>query len=284
MEFIYRKLCKTIYIINMNINSIKNRLEIIIFGTDTKAGKLFDVALLFLILTSVFLVIMESIPGENMFSFLSTTRVELIYTTIFALEYLLRIWISSDKKKYIFSFWGIIDFVAVLPSILLVFLSTGHYFAVIRGLRLLRVFRILKLTRYMSESIILIESLKNSFKKIIVFLMFVLMVSIIMGTVMYVIEGGYNAESSFRSIPDSIYWAIVTITTVGYGDIIPQTVIGKFISSLLMLVGYGVIAIPTGIVTAEVVKSDKNPQKCLHCHSIISHEAKFCAQCGTVIS
>jgi len=267
----------------MTIKKIKNRLEIIIFGTDTKAGKLFDIALLLVIIVSVLGVIIESIPGKYPLDILSTKKLEWFFTAIFGFDYLLRIWVSSNRKKYVFSFWGIIDFIAFTPSILMIFLSGVHYIGVIRGLRLLRVFRILKLTRYMSESIALIEALKNSAKKITVFLMFILIVAIIMGTFMYVVEGGYNSDCNFRSIPDSIYWAIVTITTVGYGDITPHTFLGKFISSILMLIGYGVIAIPTGIVTAEITTSKNETQKCKNCQSKVQLNDKFCKSCGSKV-
>lgn len=262
--------------------TIKAKLYEIIFESDTKAGKLFDVLLLAVIVLSILLVMLESVPSiENEYHSL-LKFLEWSITLIFSLEYCLRIWIVSKPKTYIFSFYGMIDFLSILPSYLGLFFVGTHGFMVIRALRLLRVFRILKLNRYMNEGAIIVKALKQSRYKISVFLFAVLTMVVIIGTLMYLIEG---AENGFTSIPRGIYWAIVTLTTVGYGDISPSTALGQFIASFVMIIGYAIIAVPTGIVTAELSKPSKalpSGQVCENCLSE-GHDMddQYCRFCGS---
>ena len=266
---------------------LRTRLFIVVFGTDTPAGKLFDIVLLWAILLSIVQVMLESVPSinERFGNFFEVA--EWAFTILFTIEYALRLFIERKPSRYAFSFYGIIDFLALLPTYLTLFLAGGSYLVVIRAIRLLRVFRILKLSRYMGEAYVITSALAASRYKIMVFLGAVLTLAIITGTLMYLIEGG---ENGFTSIPRSIYWAIVTITTVGYGDIAPQTVIGQFLASFIMLMGYAIIAVPTGIVTAEMTvasiaeKSSKhNVQICPNreCDMITNDlDANYCKRCG----
>ncbi len=257
--------------------TIRDQLYKIIFGTDTKAGKRFDVVLLWMILCSVLVVMFESVPH-----FAQTLRdafytIEWFFTIFFTIEYLLRIWISPKPWRYIFSFWGFIDLLSVLPTYMSLFVAGYHYLLIVRIFRLLRVFRIFKLARFNAEAQVLIDALRSSLYKISIFLMAVLAVVTLMGTLMYVIEGGIEG---FTSIPQGIYWAIVTITTVGYGDMVPQTVLGKMLSSLAMIIGYAIIAVPTGIITVEVAKSSREGRECSHCNHKNDKMARYCSQCG----
>jgi len=205
---------------------------------------------------------------------------EWIFTILFSVEYIFRIISSEKTRKYIFSFYGIIDLLSIAPTYLgLIFIGTP-YFMLLRGLRLLRIFRVLKLTRFMGEAAILRKAVKNSMEKIVVFLVSVLSLALIIGTMMYVIEG---PEHGFTSIPRGIYWAIVTLTTVGYGDIAPQTPFGQFLATIVMMLGYGIIAVPTGIMSVEISKAEKTKieRKCPQCgFSHIPAEANFCENCG----
>lgn len=259
---------------------LKNRLYKIIFEADTKAGKTFDLLLLYAISISVLMVILESVPeiGNRFKAFFWFS--ELLLTILFSLEYLTRIAVSPSPRKYIFSFWGIIDLLSVLPTYLSIVFSGYHYLLVVRIFRLLRVFRILRLARFNKEAGIIIEAMKYSYYKITVFLIAVFFLTILLGTMMYVAEGG---EKGFTSIPQSIYWAIVTITTVGYGDMVPSTAFGKFLSSFVMLLGYAIIAVPTGIVTVELSKSSNN-KLCNYCNNKNPSEANFCNKCGSKIN
>lgn len=264
---------------------VRQQLHVIVFGTDTPAGRLFDVVLLWAIVLSVLSVMLESVKDikvkfEHVFFILEWT-----FTVLFTLEYLLRLTISVQPKKYVFSFFGIIDLLALLPTYIALFVVGGNYLVVIRSIRLLRIFRILKLGRYLREASVLTNALLASRHKILVFLGTVTTLVMIMGTIMYLIEGG---ESGFTSIPRSIYWAIVTVTTVGYGDIAPQTVLGQFVASMLMLIGYAIIAVPTGIVTSEITIAEKErkamesaERQCRSCGKK-GHEqdAVFCKSCG----
>ncbi|GET32930.1 ion transporter [Prolixibacter bellariivorans] len=264
------------------MQKLKHILYRIIFGTETPAGRAFDVVLLWAILLSVLTVVLESVKSVRVaypgtFQFL-----EWFFTILFTAEYILRI--LTHPRKYITSFFGIIDLLAVLPTYAGLFFLRSHFLLTVRAFRLLRIFRILKLGRYMHESQVLISALKKSMYKIIVFFGVVLTLVLFLGTLMYLVEGERNG---FTSIPQSIYWAIVTITTVGYGDIAPATVLGKFISSVAMLIGYSIIAVPTGIITVEIsdaVKSSQQ-QKQLTCPSCDyrepDKEARFCKKCGT---
>lgn len=265
------------------MKNIKERLYKIIFEADTPAGKIFDLVLLFVILISVILVMLESVHSVNNKYRDILIVLEWIITVLFTIEYLLRIFIVKKPFRYIFSFYGIIDFLSVIPTYLSLLIIGSQSLIVIRILRLLRVFRILKLTRFTSAGRFLAKSMWASREKISVFIFFVLTIVVIMGTIMYLVEGETNG---FTSIPLSIYWAIVTLTTVGYGDISPQTPIGQFIASLVMIMGYAIIAVPTGIVTAEMMKPTVhlNTQVCPKClFDKHDDDAEFCKKCGTSI-
>jgi len=263
--------------------TFKERLSEIIFEADTPAGKNFDIALLIFILISIALVMLESIPSVNRQYGTELRIAEWGITLIFSLEYLLRLWVVRKPIKYARSFFGIIDFLSVIPSYLTLFITGTHSLIVLRALRLLRVFRILKLTRYTSASKIILQALIASRTKISVFLFSVLILVINLGTIMYMLEGGAN--SGFTSIPRSIYWAIVTLTTVGYGDISPVTPAGQFLAGFVMILGYSIIAVPTGIVTVEfnrLEKAAQNTQICPNC--LFEHhddDAIYCKHCGT---
>ncbi|MPQ45532.1 ion transporter [Marinifilum sp. N1E240] len=263
----------------------KIKLYEIIFEADTKTGKVFDVSLLIVILLSILFVMLESVPSiENQYHD-QLKIAEWIVTIIFSIEYMLRIWIVKNPKSYIFSFYGVIDLLSVLPSYLALIFAGTQGLMVIRALRLLRVFRILKLNRYLKESAIIIRALRESRIKISVFLFAVLMLVIIIGTIMYLVEG---AENGFTSIPRGIYWAVVTLTTVGYGDISPATSLGQFLASMVMIIGYAIIAVPTGIVTAELTKhttKEISTQVCPECLSEgHDHDATFCSSCGSKLN
>jgi len=261
----------------------KTKIHEIIYEADTPAGKLFDVVLLMAIIASIVLVMLESVKSfDNKFhNFLNIS--EWVITILFSLEYIARIISVKKPLKYITSFYGVIDLLSTIPKYLsLIFVGT-HALVALRALRLLRVFRILKLARYLGASNNLLVALKASRVKISVFLFAVVIISIILGTIMYLVEG---EENGFTNIPKSVYWCIVTLTTVGYGDIAPQTPLGQFIASLVMVLGYGIIAVPTGIVTAEMTKTKEtdihtNTQSCPNC-SAGNHkdQAEFCYECG----
>ena len=265
----------------------QSKLHEVIYEADTPAGKLFDVVLLFFILASIILVMLESVSSIDIKYHDLLNIGEWVVTILFTLEYIARIISVKKPLKYITSFYGIIDLLSTIPKYLsLIFVGT-HALVALRALRLLRVFRILKLARYLGASNNLVRALKASRVKISVFIFAVIILSIILGTIMYLVEG---EENGFTNIPKSVYWCIVTLTTVGYGDIAPQTPIGQFIASLVMILGYGIIAVPTGIVTSEIAKtSDKqvptNTQSCPNC-SIEGHKdnAEFCYGCGHEIN
>ena len=264
---------------------LKKKLRTIIFKTNTPAGKAFDVALLIAILVSVGVVILESVEDfsanfPNVFIY-----TEWAFTIIFTIEYTLRIIISNKKRKYIFSFFGIIDFLSILPAYLSLIFTGMHTLVILRSFRLLRVFRIFKLARFMGEASQLTKALRASRPKIIVFLVTVGIIVVIMGTIMYLVEG---SENGFTSIPKSIYWAIVTLTTVGYGDVAPSTVLGQTLASIIMILGYGIIAVPTGIVTAEMARASRKTNDkariCDGCKSaIFDPDANYCKFCGTAL-
>lgn len=265
--------------------SFKDRLHEIVFEADTPTGKAFDVTLLVFIVLSVLVVMLESVESlggkyPDLFYYL-----EWGITILFSLEYILRIWLTRKPMKYIFSFYGIVDFLAILPTYLSIFFTGTQYLATIRALRLLRIFRVFKAAKYLSEASTLYNAIMSSGRKITVFLVGVLSAVLIIGSAMYLIEEGEG--SGFDSIPHSVYWAIVTVTTVGYGDIAPVTPLGQFLSAILMILGYGVLAVPTGIVSAELVRSelDELPevstQACSSC-SLEGHDkdAVHCKFCG----
>ncbi len=266
------------------MNVLKNHLYEIIFEADTKKGKFFDVALLVVILISVALVMLESVPviQQNNQQLLKIS--EWAITIIFTIEYTMRIIIVKKPFRYIFSFYGIIDFLSVIPTYLSLIIIGSQSLVVIRVLRLLRVFRILKLTRYTQAGKSLARAMWSSRAKISVFVFFVIIIVVIVGTIMYLVEGDGHG---FTSIPRSIYWAIVTLTTVGYGDISPETALGQFLASIVMIMGYAIIAVPTGIVTAEIIKPSfrNNTQVCPEClHDSHEDDATFCKKCGSKIN
>lgn len=259
----------------------RSKLHEIIFEADTPKGKLFDVILLILIVISVFTVLLDSVANLNARYGLLFYYAEWFFTLLFTVEYILRIIATKHPSKYIFSFYGIIDLLAILPTYLSLILTGTQFLLVIRMLRLLRVFRVLKLARYVGASAVLYIALRNSRHKIVVFLEVVITLVVIMGSLMYLIEG---PENGFSNIPLSIYWAIVTLTTVGYGDIAPQTFTGQALASVIMIIGYAIIAVPTGIISVEMAKvsdTNTNTQVCENCHSKDhDDDAKYCKICG----
>ena len=261
-------------------SKLKQKLYVIIFKADTRPGKIFDITLLILILISILAVMLESVKSIDSKYGNILNIIEWVITFFFTVEYILRIWVVRNPFKYIFSFYGIIDLMAILPSFLEIIFTGAHGMIIIRALRLLRVFRLFKITRYISESNQLMRALKASRTKISIFLFTVVTIVIVIGTLMYLVEG---EENGFTSIPKSIYWAITTLTTVGYGDIAPGTNLGQFLASIVMIIGYAIIAVPTGIVTAEISRSrhtDNSSQRCPEClkegHDPDAKNCKFC--------
>lgn len=261
----------------------KKRLAHIVFESDDWASKTFDIVLLILIFGSILIVILDSVVSLRTEYGQLFLTLEWISTILFTIEYGLRVWLSRERKKYVFSFFGVVDFLAILPTYLSFFILNSQLLSVVRALRLLRVIRILKLGRYMVEAEYLVRSVKASFQKILIFFSFVITVALIMGTLMFIIEG---PENGFTSIPVGMYWAIVTLTTVGFGDIYPVTPLGQFVSSLIMLLGYAIIAVPTGIVSSEMVAQkkkmeDEEEMKCPFCEKKpISPSDHYCRSCG----
>ncbi len=264
--------------------SWRQKLYEIIYEADTPAGKWFDIVLLLLILFSIVVVMLESVPSYHKHYGAFFDIAEWVITIIFSIEYILRIYTIKKPSAYIFSFFGIIDFLSTIPKYISLFFAGAGILIALRALRLLRVFRILKLSPFVGEAQGLSKSLKASRAKISVFLLAVLILTIILGTVMYLVEFGHG--SGFDNIPKSMYWAIVTLTTVGYGDIAPVTPLGQFIASIIMILGYGILAVPTGIVSAEYAKqkrqnTPKNTQVCPNCHAVNHQDgAEFCYHCG----
>ncbi|MCF6295616.1 MAG: ion transporter [Flavobacteriaceae bacterium] len=261
----------------------QQKLHEIIYEADTPSGKLFDVILLIVIIASIVFVMLESVKSIDIkyHNFLNIS--EWVITILFTIEYIARIISVKKPLKYITSFYGIIDLLSTIPKYLSILFVGSHHLVALRALRLLRVFRILKLARYIGESNNLIIALKASRVRIAVFISFIIILCTILGTIMYLIE---DDASGFTSIPESVYWAIVTLTTVGYGDIAPITPFGQFIASLVMILGYAIIVIPTGIITSELVKDSiksvqTNTQSCPSC-SVDKHRdnAEFCYKCG----
>lgn len=262
-------------------SSWRDRLHEVIFEAETPAGRAFDVALLVLIVLSVIVVSIESVPEMRDRYGDLLRSIEWLITVLFTIEYILRLLCVGKPWRYALSFYGIVDLLAVVPSYLSLFIAGSQSLLVIRVLRLLRIFRVLKLAHFVGEARMLHAALRASSRKIIVFVGAVLTVVVLVGAVMYLVEG---PEHGFDSIPESVYWAIVTMTTVGYGDIAPQTVFGKMLASFVMIVGYGIIAVPTGIVTVEIaaaLKTSTRTHACNECgadgHAI---DAVYCKYCG----
>ena len=264
----------------MKNNYYKDKLYEIIFESDTPAGKGFDILLIISILLSVIVVMIDSVQYYNLLYGKTLYLLEWFFTILFTLEYFLRIYCIGKPTMYIRSFFGIIDLLSIIPTYISLFLPASRYLSVIRILRVLRIFRILKLILYIGEANLLMEAITASRRKIIVFLFSLLTLTAILGSLMYLIEGEKNG---FTSIPRSIYWAIVTITTVGYGDISPKTELGQVLASLAMILGYATIAVPTGIISAEYTKSyNVSNEVCSKCgYEKQDYNAKYCSKCGT---
>ncbi|WP_051231946.1 ion transporter [Stutzerimonas azotifigens] len=260
----------------------RERLYVIIFFTNTREGKRFDTWLLLIIFASLVVVMLDSVANVNEQYGSLLTGLEWAFTAIFAVEYGLRIYTHPEPRKYIFSFYGAVDLLSILPAFLALLVPESQYLMVVRVVRMLRIFRVLKLTPYLSQANFLLVALRGSKQKIIVFLLSVTTLIVVYGTLMYVIEGPPNG---FTSIPMSIYWAVVTLTTVGFGDIVPHTPLGKALATVVMITGYSIIAVPTGIFTAELanaMRSDTLQHPCPTCEKLL-HEpnAAFCSRCGT---
>jgi len=267
----------------MNNQTLKDKLYEIIFESDTPAGKRFDVLLIISILLSVIIVLLDSVQFYNNKYGDILYMMEWIFTILFTIEYFLRIYCIKRPFLYTKSFFGIIDLLSILPTYISIILPASRYLSVIRILRVLRIFRILKLILYIGEANLLLDALISSRRKITVFLFFIFTMVTIIGSIMYLIEGEANG---FTSIPRSIYWAIVTITTVGYGDISPQTELGRIFASFTMILGYATLAVPTGIISAEysTMKQKFNNIICPDCANE-DHEddAKCCKICGSML-
>ncbi|NJN18916.1 MAG: ion transporter [Oscillochloris sp.] len=262
----------------------RRQLHTIIFEADTPAGKAFDLVLMILILLSVIVVMLDSVAEIQSRYATELLVLEWVFTLLFTVEYLLRLLSVRRPLAYARTFFGVVDLLAILPTYLSLLIPGAQYLLVVRVLRLLRIFRVLKLVEYLQEGNILVRALFAARRKISVFLFTVVTVVVIVGALMYVVEGPANG---YTSIPTSIYWAIVTMSTVGYGDIAPQTPLGKAIAAILMLIGYGVIAVPTGIVTLEISRASAPAaitQACPHC-GVDGHDldAVYCKRCGAVL-
>lgn len=280
-------------------NSKKWRQELytIIFEADTPKGKAFDVALIISILLSCIVVLLDSVENINIEYGSLLFVLEWIFMIIFTVEYILRIICVDNRLRYLTSFFGIIDLLAILPTLISLFFPAGQFLLIVRILRLFRLFRVFKMSRYIKESSVLLKALKVSFPKIIIFIFTMIFIAMLVGSLMYIIEG---PENGYTSIPQSMYWAIVTVTTVGYGDISPQTTLGKMIASILMISSYGILAVPTGIVTFELAQLSKKPYSgnesnvmntsakptiCPSCaYQGNAENALYCNQCGKRIN
>lgn len=256
----------------------KRRWFIIIYGADTPMGKRFDIFLLILIILSTLTMVLESLRAIDAVYHNLFLVIEWIISILFSIEYALRIITIKNKKDYIFSFMGVIDFLSIIPFFLSLIFPLTKFFMIIRLLRILRIFRVLNMMNYISEGEYILSALKKSSRKIYIFMLFIVIVVVLVGSVMYTVEGG---EHGFVDIPTSIYWAVVTLTTVGYGDISPITPMGKFLSVVLMLCGYSIIAVPTGIVSAELKSSRLRGVTCQRCgNEENDDDARYCKTCG----
>ncbi|ROM74954.1 ion transporter [Pseudomonas brassicacearum] len=265
-------------------NNWRERLYVLIFQSDTAAGRRFDSILLLIILASLVIVMLDSIDSVHKNYAPLLAAIEWGFTFIFIVEYGLRLYCSPKPLRYAFSFYGLVDLLAIVPGILALYYSDAQYLLIIRIIRMLRIFRVLKLSPYLKQANYLMAALRGSKQKIIVFLVSVSTLVTVFGTLMYVIEGPGNG---FTSIPKGIYWAIVTLTTVGFGDIVPKTPLGQVVSSLVMITGYSIIAVPTGIFTAELataMRGDQLKHDCPVCSkNNHEHGAAFCSRCGNAL-
>lgn len=264
--------------------SRREQLHTVIFQTDTPAGRRFDKILLVIILLSLLVTIVDSMPGIHREYATFLTWIEWGFTLVFAVEYILRLYCSPRPLKYAFSFYGLVDLLAIVPGVLAIYYSDAQYLLIVRIIRMLRIFRVLKLGAYLRQAHYLVAALQGSKQKIIVFLVSVSTLVTVFGTLMYVIEGPGNG---FTSIPKGIYWAIVTLTTVGFGDIVPKTPLGQMVSSVVMIIGYSIIAVPTGIFTAELANAMRGEQLKHDCPVCAKkhheHGAAFCSRCGNAL-
>ncbi|CAG8867991.1 hypothetical protein PS627_02752 [Pseudomonas fluorescens] len=265
-------------------SSWRERLFVIVFQSDTTAGRRFDKILLLIILASLVTVILDSINEVHRNYGSVLAGIEWGFTAIFLTEYLARLYCSPKPLRYAFSFYGLVDLLAIVPGIIALYNSDAQYLLIVRVIRMLRIFRVLKLSPYLKQANYLMAALRGSKQKIIVFLVSVSTLVTVFGTLMYVVEG---PEHGFTSIPKGIYWAIVTLTTVGFGDIVPITPVGQVLSSLVMITGYSIIAVPTGIFTAELANAMRGEQlqhDCPSCHKKAhEHDAAFCSRCGSAL-
>ncbi len=270
-------------------SNLQKSIHDVIFGYESKAGQWFDILLILVIVSSVAAVLLDSIASVHASYGPALFRLEVLFTLLFTIEYGLRLYSTEDKRRYIFSFYGIVDLLSILPTYIALFFPAAVYLVVIRIMRVLRVFRILKLLRYMGEANLLYAALLQARRKIFVFLFTVITLIVIFGALMFIIEGGQNG---FDNIPLSIYWSIVTITTVGYGDIAPQTPLGQFVAAIAMICGYAIIAVPTGIIGAELMQqvqergraAKTSGSECTNCKAT-GHDldARHCKYCGNLI-
>jgi len=266
---------------------VKEKLHEIIFEADTWAGKLFDMTILAFTITSTFVVMLESVEWIRMKYGRIFYMVEWGFTAIFTVEYLLRLYCVRRPLKYATSFFGVIDLLSTVPTYVSLFIPGAQTLLAIRALRLIRIFRVFKLGYFVKEGFMIVSALRASRAKITVFLTFIFLSVIVIGAIMYLVEGGTNKD--FSSIPQSMYWAIVTLTTVGYGDLTPITNLGQFLSAFVMILGYAVIAVPTGIVSSELIRSTKqvstNTQSCPACsHEGHDNDADYCKYCGSKLN
>ena len=260
-------------------STMKEKIHEVIFEADTPSGKYFDIALLFSIIVSVIAVSLESIEAIDKVYHSQLVMIEWFFTILFTIEYILRLYSTEHSVKYSTSFFGVVDLLAILPTYLSIFIPGAQSLLVIRGLRLLRIFRVFKLSRYLGEANILSEAIIQSRTRIVVFLSTITVLSFITGAGMYLVEG---PKHGFTSIPQSVYWAITTLTSTGYGDTVPITPIGKLLAIFIMIMGYSLIIVPTGIISTEMMKlGDISTQACKNC-SKEGHDfnAKFCKHCG----
>ena len=265
-----------------DLRTFRDDVRIVIFEAGTRAGKAFDVGLIVFILASVVVVMLDSVPQIHARYGVWLYVAEWAFTVVFAIEYGLRLWSIQNRWAYARSFYGVVDLMGILPMLLSLWIDGSQYFLVVRVLRVLRVFRVLRMVRYVGEAELITQALAASRRKITVFICSVMALMVVFGSLMYLVEGGHNPE--FASIPHSIYWAVTTMTTVGYGDIAPITPLGQAIAALIMIMGYGIIAVPTGIVTLELNEANRrqaNTRICPECAAEgHSREASFCWRCG----